>query len=121
MQEINVKTHGEHEVTLSYPGSDHAELTMTFAPLIERFNLTDGLLLHWQAKPFGVRCWGVYSILERKYIAVDWDKIHFSMTSMQTLQLNELNYPGVKPTAVLYFPGARLNNNRNYVEVRSYV
>lgn len=118
MVQIKVQKGFQGKITLTYPDSDHAPLEMDFAPICKRFNLKSGVLLHWQAKPFGVRCWGVYEIATGDYTAVGYDKIHFDLSRMQTLQLKEQNHPGVKPTAVLYFPDAMLANSKGYYEVK---
>ena len=118
MQQIKVQKGEKGEIILTYPDSDHPPLEMNFAPICKRFGLKSGLLLHWQSKPFGIRCWGVYEIATGDYASMSYDKIHFDFARMQTLQMKEQNNPGVKPTAVLYFPDTKLTKDKGYYEVK---
>ncbi|MBP0016252.1 MAG: hypothetical protein J7647_01690 [Cyanobacteria bacterium SBLK] len=80
-------------------------LTLDFNPIIEYFNLTgEFCLLHWQARPRGLRRWGIYDSASDNYYP--FDSARFSRSSLigQTLQINENQHKTV-PTAVLLFEG----------------
>lgn len=96
---------------LSYPHLLDFELNMNFSPVIEQFNLSgDFCLLHWQAKPFGLRRWGVYSGGDDSYCSTEWQSLEVKAGKIIPLQVDESVIKTV-PTAVLYFPGCRLSHN----------
>lgn len=96
----------EGRVRLTYPHLPDFELKMDFNPIIERFNLTGNFcLLHWQAKPFGLRRWGAYDGGKDKYHAIAWNCIHNDCSSPRFLQIDEEQVKTV-PTAVMLFADA---------------
>lgn len=86
-----------------------SRLKLNFDVIIQHFELKgDFCLLHWQAKPKGLRRWGVYDSIEDKYHSCDWDKIRFSMPmQFRTLQVDETKVSTV-PTAVIYVADSRV-------------
>lgn len=88
------------------------KLTVDFTPLIKAFRLSGNFcLLHWQAKPKGLRRFGVYDGREDNYVGVDYDKL--SITAIpRSIQIDENLYATV-PTAVLLFAGCVLIENPN--------
>lgn len=102
-------------VKLTYPHLPDFELKMDFNPIIEEFGLTGFFcLLHWQAKPFGLRRWGIYDAGIDQYFATTWDCIDVNCTGFP-LQIEETKVTTV-PTAVLYFKNAR-TEQRNYLSI----
>ncbi|MDF0553868.1 hypothetical protein [Kamptonema sp. UHCC 0994] len=95
---------------LLYPHLPEFELNMNFAPLIERFNLRGKFcLLHWQAKPFGLRRWGIYDGEKDSYCSTAWQSLEIKAGKIQCLQVDENIIKSV-PTAVLYFPGCEISH-----------
>lgn len=87
-------------------------LTMTFNDLIGQFKLTGSYcLLHWQAKPVGLRKWGVYDSTTDQYHSCDWDKLVIQ-SNPRILQIDERRFT-TKPTAVLLFSDAQAMINSN--------
>lgn len=79
-------------------------LKLNFDVLIDHFGLTDVgsfCLVHWQAKPKGLRRWGVYCRSADMYYAADEIVFDEGLT-IQTLQMDERVVKTV-PTAVLFF------------------
>ena len=59
-------------------------LVLNFNPIIERFNLKGNYqLIHWQAKPFGYREWGVYNSLDDSYTSINQFQIAGNFKSLQ--------------------------------------
>jgi len=82
-------------------------LKLNFDVLIAHFGLTDMgsfCLVHWQAKPKGLRRWGVYCRSADMYYAADEIVFDEGLT-VRTLQMDERVIKTV-PTAVLFFDGA---------------
>jgi hypothetical protein len=103
------------QITLTYPHLPDFELKMNFDPIIERFQLTGKFcLLHWQAKPFGLRRWGLYDAGIDQYFATTWDCIDIKCNAIP-LQLDETIIKTV-PTAVLYFKDCKAIN-QNYLSI----
>lgn len=108
----------EGKVKLSYPHLPDFELNMDFTPIINRFHLTGKFcLLHWQAKPFGLRRWGIYESRTDKYFSETWDKLEINSNCIP-LQLNELATTTV-PTAVLFFKDAKVTQE-NYTSISKW-
>lgn len=81
-------------------------ITLDFNPIIKRFNLNqykDYVLLHWQARPHGLRRWGLYSGRADQYYGADWDKATFDQCNIQLLQIDELGLLE-PPSAVVFIP-----------------
>jgi hypothetical protein len=91
-------------VRLTYPHLPDFELKMDFNPIIDKFNLAGNFcLLHWQAKPFGLRRWGIYDGGKDKYYAATWNHLHcLCLTPPRFLQLDE-DLVKTVPTAVMLF------------------
>jgi len=101
---------------LSYPHLPDFQLKLDFSPIIDQFNLSgDFCLLHWQAKPFGLRRWGIYSGGEDSYCSAEGQSLDLSAGKIIPLQLDESIIKTV-PTAVLYFPGCRVSH-RGFVAI----
>ncbi len=89
---------------LTYPHLPDFELNMNFSPIIEQFKLVGKFcLLHWQAKPKGLRRWGIYDGQKDEYFAVDWDKLELTSPQIIPIQVDE-NIINSVPTAVLHLP-----------------
>lgn len=105
----------EGQVRLTYPHLLDFELKMDFNPIVEKFKLAGKFcLLHWQAKPFGLRRWGVYDAGIDKYFAVTWDCIDINCSGTP-LQLDETTLATV-PTAVIYFRNSKVVE-QNYLSI----
>lgn len=102
-------------VRLSYTHLPDFELKMDFNPIIEKFQLVGKLcLLHWQAKPFGLRRWGIYDAGIDQYFSATWDCLDVNCSGIP-LQLDETIVTTV-PTAVIYFRDARVEK-QNYLSI----
>ena len=98
------------KVVLTYPLLLDFELQMDFNPIIDWFQLKGYFcLLHWQAKPFGERRWGVYDSKTDSYWSLLYDQLQIRAIP-RLLQVDETTVKSV-PTAVLYFSDSRLMNN----------
>lgn len=96
-------------------------LKLNFDVLIQHFNLMGQFcLMHWQAKPKGLRRWGIYCSAEDSYFSTDWDRIVFDRDlQIETLQVDEQIIKTV-PTAVLCLRNtiAELSDQKIYVKRR---
>ena len=102
-QKVKRTSTGQFEVT--YEHLPEFKLALNFNPIIERFNLEgDFCLLHWQAKPFGLRRWGIYDRAKDSYVACEWNQIEV-LKNPRCLQVDEALVTTV-PTAVLCFESA---------------
>lgn len=104
-QKVEKTSTGQFEVT--YEHLPEFKLALNFNPIIERFNLRGNFcLLHWQAKPFGLRRWGIYDGASDSYLACEWNQIE-ALKSPRCLQIDETTASTV-PTAVLFFEASVL-------------
>ena len=82
-----------------------SEIIMDFNPIINEFNLRGNFcLLHWQAKPFGLRRWGVYCRNTDTYNSIDYSDFMKSAILGSLLQIDETKHQ-TKPTAVICCEG----------------
>ncbi|MEG5045959.1 hypothetical protein [Microcoleus sp. B4-C1] len=101
------------KVSLTYPTMVDFNLQMNFNPIIERFRLRGSFcLLHWQAKPFGERRWGIYDAGADFYTSLEYRVLQLNVIP-QLLQVDETVVKSV-PTAVLYFPRSELIKKGHY-------
>jgi hypothetical protein len=101
------------DFSIAYPNLKFDKLEMDFNPLIEHFNLQGNFcLLHWQAKPFGERRWGIYDSGADRYTSVKYSEVELRSIP-QLLQVDEKKVTTV-PTAVLYFPDCKIIQNGYY-------
>lgn len=84
-------------------------LTMDFEPIYQEcqriYPSEEGCLLHWQAMPFGERRWGelVWSGNQIEYRT--WNPDDRAKEALHYLvQIDEAAHPGIRPTAVVYYP-----------------
>lgn len=102
-----IKVQGS-KVALSHGNSPDLSLQMDFQPIINAAKRLTGnqpfSFVHWQAKPFGLRTWGVFTVDElgnTNYISarnIDVD----ALTQPTFLQIDERAF-NVKPTAGLLY------------------
>jgi len=105
-QKIEKVSRGRFDVT--YEHLPDFKLALDFNPIIQRFNLQGSFcLLHWQAKPFGLRRWGVYDGGKDSYVACEWSQVEV-LKNPRCLQLDETIVSTV-PTAVLHFEASILS------------
>ena len=89
------------------------KLTVDFLPLIKTFKLEPPFcLLHWQAKPKGLRRWGIYDGATDVYVGCDWDSIHL-LCKPKVIEISE-NVHRTVPTAVLLFQGSLTRDGERY-------
>lgn len=101
------------KVSLTYPTIADFNLQMNFNPIVERFRLRGKFcLLHWQAKPFGERRWGIYDAGADSYTSLKYCELQLRVIP-QLLQVDETAIKSV-PTAVLYFPSSKLIKHTYY-------
>lgn len=86
-----------------------APLTVDFSVFRPWCREGPAVLLHWQARPKGLRRWGLFDCVADQYFGCDWNKLQFPrMVQLVPLQLDERLIQSV-PTAVLWIPGARVH------------
>lgn len=104
------------KVRLTYPHLPEFELNMDFNPIIQKFQLTgNSCLMHWQAKPFGLRRWGIYDAGKDEYFTATWNSIH-CLCIPRFLQINE-EITKTVPTAVLLFTDTKVSTNSAYISL----
>jgi hypothetical protein len=81
----------------------NSTLKLNFDVLIAHYGLTGSFcLLHWQARPKGLRQWGVYCSSTDSYYSVKYNRMAFEAgQQMEALQIDETVEHTV-PTAVLH-------------------
>lgn len=99
------KLKGIGKFYLGWDEKPNEPLTLDFNPIIFKFNLEGKyLLIHWQARPKGLRKWGFYDSLSDSYYSPDFcHNIDLPLSQGRLLQLLESDYKTV-PTAVIYLP-----------------
>lgn len=103
----------EGKVSLTYLAMPDFNLQMDFTAIINWFKLQGQFcILHWQAKPFGERRWGVYDAGADLYASLKYNQLQPKVVP-QTLQVDERLIKTV-PTAVLLFPNSKLVKNGYY-------
>ncbi|MGL5874017.1 MAG: hypothetical protein ACRC2R_16885 [Xenococcaceae cyanobacterium] len=96
------KLKGKGKFHLSWDEKPREYLLLDFSPLIYVFNLEGKYcLIHWQARPKGLRTWGIYDSVTNNYYPKTIGKILVPQVNLELLQIDENNYATV-PTAVLY-------------------
>ncbi|NEO86195.1 MAG: hypothetical protein F6J87_18350 [Spirulina sp. SIO3F2] len=106
MQQVSTITLGQFYVWWD----EHPEqrLWLNFQPLIEHFDLSGQFCLgHWQAKPFGLRRWGIYEHPANIYTPMDYDQFLGGLYWMTFIQVPETQYRS-SPSAVILFKNGRL-------------
>lgn len=93
---------GKAKFRIQWENLPNSSILMDFNPLIEQFKLKGNYaLFHWQAKPFGLRRWGLYFSPHDYYYPFDYNDLEINeRVNLTFLQLDETRW-GVKPTAVL--------------------
>ncbi|MEM8641657.1 MAG: hypothetical protein AAGG51_22990 [Cyanobacteria bacterium P01_G01_bin.54] len=85
---------------LWWQGVFSSAMTIDFEPLIEHFQLKgDFKLVHWQAKPFGLRRWGVYDGLTGTYTSSLW--VEFDPAYRWEGRQVDERVVSTKPTAIV--------------------
>lgn len=91
-------------------------LRLNFNPLLNEFPINTKLVfLHWQARPFGLRRWGVYDSVTDEYYGIDHDRLTID-ACCQTLQLDE-KIVKTLPTAVLVFKECQIAKNAENIRI----
>lgn len=104
----NIKKLAKGKIKISWKNAKNSEITMDFNPIIKQFKLSKGLILHYQAKPFGLRRWGIYDITNDKYISIEWMQVYFEKVKIKLLSLEDSKQ---QPTSVLWIDG-RLEHDK---------
>jgi len=108
----------ERRVKLTYPDLPDFKLEMDFNPFVEVFKLSgEFCLLHWQAKPFGERRWGVYDEKLGKYFSCEWNKLALISSFAILLQIEEKVFQTI-PVAVICFKNSRVEKG-DYISIIS--
>lgn len=98
-------------VSLTYLSMPDFVLEMDFNPFIDLLAIrnTRFCMLHYQAKPFGERRWGIYDSSTDNYVSLESREVNIH-TLPRLLQVDETLVKSV-PTAILYFPRSKLIKN----------
>ncbi len=108
---------------IEWNGTQNSRILMDFTPIIKVFNLKGNFaLLHWQAKPFGLRRWGIYTSFDDEYHPFDYHQLHSETPkNISVLQIDENKWK-TKPTAVIYVPNSKIvkdDNRQEYLLLKS--
>lgn len=99
-----------------------SQIKLNFQPLIKQFSLTGNyVLIHWQAKPKGLRRFGVYCSTDC-YQAVDHNKLVFNdlpFSLMNAIQVDE-NFVRTVPTAVLHIDDSIVDAMGDIVVIKQF-
>lgn len=93
-------------------------INLDFNPIIKHFNLKqydDYVLIHWQARPFGLRRWGFYCGKSDQYYGCDHDKAFFSSNSFKLLQLDETKLLN-PPSAVVLLANQKIHYDGEIIQ-----
>ncbi|NJL89709.1 MAG: hypothetical protein HC916_07840 [Coleofasciculaceae cyanobacterium SM2_1_6] len=95
---------GESQFNLTWENVPDSTINLDFRPLQKVFKLTGVYcLLHWQAKPKGLRRFGVYESLNDNYLSVDSaDLLIAPYLKTGVLQIDEKVHTTL-PTAVMLY------------------
>lgn len=95
---------GQSQFNLKWEDVSDSTINLDFRPLQEKYNLRGVYcLLHWQARPKGLRRFGVYESLKDNYLSVDsGDLIIAPYLKTGVLQIDEKIYTTL-PTAVMIY------------------
>lgn len=100
--------------------TDSAEqLVLNFNPIIVSYQLKGNyLLIHWQAKPKGIRTWGIYDSQSSNYYSKPYhqDLLIPVSESIRLLQIPETAFNTV-PTAVLCVSNITIEKLSSYAEL----
>lgn len=81
------------------------KLVIDFKDIIEQHRLTGNYcLLHWQAKPKGLRKWGVYDSAAKSYHSMQANNLLMAVVP-RLIEVDENIYKTV-PSSTLYFPNS---------------
>lgn len=112
---------GQAQFNIEWKDEADSLIHLDFRPLLDnyRLNYNPSVLEHWQAKPFGLRRWGLYDIIYDTYYSAEAENIIFGRNlDIRNLQIPEKNYPTIRPTAVKLYSKCivtDLGNNRYMV------
>ena len=85
-----------------YQGYERDRMFLDFNPIIDRYKLAGiYILLHFQAKPKGLRTWGIYDSLTQNYYSSERFLLPERNYRTKFLQIDE-NLHRTVPTAVVY-------------------
>lgn len=96
---------------LIWDNTENSLIYLDFAPLMREVNHQIGdkfAFLHWQARPKGLRRWGVYDGFTNNYYSCDADKIEIDKVEHKLIQIDE-NVIRTLPTAVIYYDKVKIN------------
>lgn len=95
---------GQSQFNLQWENVPDSTINLDFRPLQEEFNLNGVYcLLHWQARPKGLRRFGVYESLNDNYLSVDSkDLLIAPYLKSGVLQIDEKIHFTL-PTAVMLY------------------
>jgi hypothetical protein len=101
---------GDTTTKISFDNQDDI-LLLDFQPIISHYNLSGNFcLLHWQARPKGLRGFGVYDSSSLSYYDVNHNKLDILANNCRTLQIDE-NVHKTNPVAVLLYEKSRLHRS----------
>lgn len=104
MEEPKVRMFSPFQVALTYPSLPNFILRMNFEPLFGLSEVDDDCtLLHWQAKPKGLRRWGAFTKRGDKTRYQTFLSYRSECPYQRGLQLDETETIFL-PTAVIWFP-----------------
>jgi hypothetical protein len=106
MEQPKIEIIRNGEIRLTYDSLPDFELNLNFNPIIEklRLNSLNFCLLHWQAKPFCLRRYGVYD--GKRYVSTLGRNLNIRAFPVP-IEIEEKSIKTI-PTAILFFPQTKL-------------
>lgn len=104
MERLKVRQYGRFRFSLAYDSMPEFKLRVNFEPIIQYFDLQgDFTLLHWQARPRGLRRWGAFCQNGESTSYHAFEEYTCDVPYHRGIQLDERLVTTV-PTAVIWFP-----------------
>jgi hypothetical protein len=104
MEEPKIRKYGRFRFAVSYESIPEFILRLNFEPIITKFDLNGSFtLLHWQAKPRGLRRWGAFCRQDESTSYKAFEEYTCNVPYQRGIQLDERLINTV-PTAVILFP-----------------
>ena len=99
------------QVRWEHPKYYNDAITIDFKPLIEYFDLVDNfVLMHWQAKPWGLRIFGAYDSNSDSYFSFDYSQFDTNNKPNAPIQIDEKTLK-LPPSAVFLYDDCKIEKD----------